>query len=83
MVKMPKTKEKKKILKAVRERCLFIYKGIPVRLTANFSSEMIKAKDSGMTYSRCWKKELDPIILYSAKLSFQNKSEIKVLYDKQ
>ena len=50
---MLKTRGKKKILKAVREKCLFIYKGIPVRLTADFSLEMIKAKDSGMTYSRC------------------------------
>ena len=30
---MLKTREKRKILKAVREKCLFMYKGIPVRLT--------------------------------------------------
>ena len=42
IVKMPKVKDKERILKAVREKKLVSYKGIPIRLSADFSQETLK-----------------------------------------
>ena len=41
---MPKVKDKKKILKAAREKKLVTYKGIPIRLSADFSKETLQAR---------------------------------------
>ena len=37
IIKMPKVKDKERILKAVREKQRITYKGVPVRLSADFS----------------------------------------------
>ena len=42
-IKMPKFKYKERILKAARENQLVVYKGSPIRLTANFSRETVQA----------------------------------------
>ena len=39
IIKMPKVKVKERILKASRERQRVTYKGIPIRLSADFSEE--------------------------------------------
>ena len=39
IIKMPKVKDKKKILKAVIEKQRVTYKGVPIRLSAGFSKE--------------------------------------------
>ena len=44
IVKMPKVKDKERILKAVREKKLVSYKGIPIRLSADFSKETLQAR---------------------------------------
>ena len=36
IVKMPKVKDKERILKAAREKQLVIYRGLPMRLSAEF-----------------------------------------------
>ena len=36
IIKMPKVKDKERILKAVREKQRITYKGVPVRLSADF-----------------------------------------------
>ena len=36
---MPKVKDKKRILKAAREKKLVTYRGVPIRLSADFSKE--------------------------------------------
>ena len=43
-IKMPKVKDKKKILKAVIEKQRVTYKGVPIRLSAGFSKETLQAK---------------------------------------
>ena len=43
IIKMPNVKDKKRILKAAREKKLVTYKGVPVRLLANFSKETLQA----------------------------------------
>ena len=44
IVKLPKIKEKERILKEAREKETVIYKGVPIRLSADFSKETLQAK---------------------------------------
>ena len=44
IIKMPKVKNKERILKAARERKLVTYRGFPIRLLADFSKETLQAK---------------------------------------
>ena len=39
IIQMPKVRDKKKILKAAREKKLVTYRGVPIRLSADFSKE--------------------------------------------
>ena len=43
IIKMTKLKDKERILKAAREKQLAIYKGAPIRLSADFSTETLQA----------------------------------------
>ena len=40
-IKMPKVKDKERILKAAREKQLVTYSEVPVRLSADFSKEIL------------------------------------------
>jgi hypothetical protein len=42
-VKTPNAQNKEKLLKSVRERGQVTYKGSPIRITPNFSPEIMKA----------------------------------------
>ena len=44
IIKMPKVKNKERILKAAREKQLVIYRGVPIRLSADFSKETSLAR---------------------------------------
>ena len=44
LIKLSKFKYNEKILKAAREKQQIIYKGIPIRLTADLSAETLKAR---------------------------------------
>lgn len=50
IIKMSKIKEKERILKAAREKQLVKYKGSPIRLSADFSAEIGRPKESGTVY---------------------------------
>ena len=41
IIKMPKVKENKRILKAAREKQLVIFRGIPIQLSADFPKETL------------------------------------------
>ena len=41
IIKMPKVKDKERILKAAREKQRVTYKGVPIRLSADFSKETL------------------------------------------
>ena len=43
IIKMPKVKDKERILKAAREKKLVIYRGVPIRLSADFAKEILQA----------------------------------------
>ena len=44
IIKMPKVKDKDRILKAAREKQRVTYKGVPIRLSADFSKHTFQAR---------------------------------------
>ena len=51
-MKLPKTKDKEKILKAAREKETVTYKGVPIRLSADSSKEIYRPEGAGKKYSK-------------------------------
>ena len=77
VIKLTKIKHKEKILKAARENQKITYKGIPVRLSADFSAEMLKARREWQDILKVMKeKNLQPRLLYPARISFRYDREI-------
>ena len=52
IITLPKIKDKKRILKAAREKETVTYKGVPIRFSADFSKETLQAKGAGKKYSK-------------------------------
>ena len=44
IITLPKMKEKERILEAVKEKETLTYKGVPIRLSADFSKETLQAR---------------------------------------
>ena len=44
IITLPKIKDKERILKAAREKETVAYKGVPIRLSADFSKETLQAR---------------------------------------
>ena len=51
IIKMPNVKDKERILKAEREKQRVTYKGVPIRLSADFSKEILQER-RGKKYSK-------------------------------
>ena len=83
IVTLPKIKDKERILNAIREKETVTYKGVPIRLLAEFSKETLQARRSWKEVFKVMKgKDLHPRLLYPAKLSFRREGQIKCLPDK-
>ena len=79
-----KIKDKEKILKATREKQQITYKGIPIRLSADFSAETLQARREWQDIFKVMKgKNLQARLLYPARISFKFDREIKSFTDKQ
>ena len=50
IIKMAKIKNRDRLLKVARERNKITYKGKPIRLSSDFSTETLQARRSGMMY---------------------------------
>ena len=82
-IKLPKIKDKEKILKAAREKETVAYKGVPMRLGALTSKETLQARRGLKEVFKVMKgKDLHRRLLYPAKLSFRMGGQIKCLPDK-
>ena len=58
---LPKIKEKERIFKAAREKETVTYKGVPIRLSADFSKETLQARRGWKEVFKIMKsKELQP-----------------------
>ena len=84
VIKMTKIKDKDKILKATREKQQITYKGTPIMLSADFSTETLQARREWHDIFKVMKgKNLQPRLLYPTRLSFRFDGEIKSFPDKQ
>jgi hypothetical protein len=71
-------------LKAVREKNQITYKGKPIKITADFLTETLRARRAWSEVFRALNENnFNPRILYPAKLSFKIDGAIKVFHDKQ
>ena len=69
---LPKIKDKDRILKAAREKETVTYKGVPIRLLADFSKETLQTRRGWKEAFKVMKgKDLHPRLLHPAKLSFR------------
>ena len=76
-IKLPKIKHKEKILKAAKEKQQITYKGIPIRLAADLSAETLQARREWQDTFKVMKgKNLQPRLLYPARISFRFDGEI-------
>ena len=84
LIKLLKIKYKEKILKVPREKQQITYKGIPIRLTADLSAETLQARRESQDIFKVMKgKNLQPRLLYPARISFRFDGKIKTFTDKQ
>jgi len=79
-----KIKHKKQILKAVRKKQQTTHNKIPIRITADLSIETLQSRREWQDILKVMKeKNLQPTLLYLAKISFRYEGEIKSFTDKQ
>ena len=79
-----KIKHKKQILKAARTKQQITHKGIPIRITAHLSIETLQARREWQDIFKVMKeRNLQPKLLYSARISFRYEGQIKSFTDKQ
>ena len=84
VIKFTKIKGKEKLLKTTREKQQIPYKGTPIRLTADFSAETLQPRRDWHDIFKVMKgKNIQPRLLYPARISFRFHREIKTFTDKQ
>ena len=84
LIKLTKTKHKERILKAAREKQQVTYKGNSIHLTADLSAEMLQGRREWQDiFKEQKRKNLQPRLLYPARISFIIDGEIKSFSDKQ
>ena len=84
LIKLTKTKHKERILKAAREKLQVTYKGNPIRVTADLSAETLQARKEWQDIFKVLKgKNLQPRLLYPARISIKIDGEVKSFSDQQ
>ena len=84
LIKLTKTKHKEKILKAAREKQQVTYKGSTICLTVDLPTETLQARREWKDVFKVLKgKNLQPRLLYPARILFRIDGEIKSFTDKQ
>ena len=84
IIKMAKLKDKERILKDTREKQLGTYKEVSIRLSSGFSTEIFQARrDWHEIFKVMGGKDLQPRLLYPARLSLTIKGETSSFLDKK
>ena len=84
LVKLTKIKHKEQILKAAREKQQITLKGIPIRITPDLSIETFQARREWQDILKVMtENNLQPRLLYPARISFRYKGEFKSFTEKQ
>ena len=80
IITLPKIKDKERILKAAREKETVTYKGVPIRLSSDFSKETLQARKGWKEVFEVMKgKDLHPRLLSPAKQPFRMEGPIVYL----
>ena len=83
-MKLTKTEHKEIILKPAREKQEKTYKGNPIHLTADLSAETLQARREWKDIFKVLKgQNLQPRLLYLARISFKTDGEIRSFSQKQ
>ena len=83
ITKILKVKDKERILNAAREKQLVTYRGVPIRLSADFLKETLQARRNWQEVFKVMKsKDLQHRLLCLAKLLFRIEGQIKCFPDK-
>ena len=83
-MKLANSKDKEKILKTARDERPLPYMGRNIRLTADLSPETWQARQGWQDIVMVLnKKNMQPRIMYLARLSFRIEGEIKSFQDRQ
>ena len=80
IIKMPKVKDKERILRAAREKQLFAYRGVPIRLSSDFLREketLLARRDWQEIFKVMKSRDLQPRLLYPEKILFRIAGQIK------
>ena len=83
IIKMVKVKDKERILKAVKEKQFVIYKRNSIKLSADFSAEILKAKREWHNIFKEIKRTKQNNSPNQEKVIFQNWRRWKSFIDKQ
>ena len=79
-----KINHKEQILKAAKEKQQITHKWIPMRITADLSDGTLQARREWQDILKVMKeKNLQPQLLYTARISFKYEGEIKSFTNKQ
>ena len=71
-------------IKAAREKQQIPHKGLPIRITADLSTETLQARTEWQDILKVMKENnLQPRLLCQARISFKYEGEIKSFTDKQ
>ena len=83
IIKIPKVRDKERILKSARKKQIVTYKRVLIRLSADFSKETLQARKGWQEVFQVMKgKDLHTRLLYPAKLSFRMEGKIKCFSNK-
>ena len=75
MIKMPKVKDKERILKVAREKQLVTYRGVPIRLSADFLKETLQVRRDWQDIFKVLKsKDLQPRLLTKQRYNLESKN---------
>ena len=84
LIKLTKIKHQEQILKATRKKQQITQKGIPIRITADLSIETLQARRERQDILKVMKENnLQPRLLFPARISFKYEGEIKSFIEKQ
>ena len=79
-----KDQTQRQILKAAREKNQITHEGIPIRITTDLSIETLQARREWQDILRVMNENnLEPRLLYPARMSFRYEGELKSFTDKQ
>ena len=84
LIKLTKIKHKEQILKAAREKQQITHKGIPMRITTDFSIETLQVRREWQDILKVMKENnLQPRLLFPVRISFKYEGETKSFTDKK